>query len=172
MKIKAETSITHWLLLIAAAASFVMLCSAPPLYAQGGYNQIVSVHSGLCLDVFEWRRESGANIQQHSCHGGENQLFLLEPGRGGNFRVIAAHSRKCLDIAGVRNGANVQQWDCHSGPNQQFRLKSMGDGSFLFLPVHSNKCLDVWNWGTENHANIQQWDCHGGNNQRWWLRPR
>jgi Ricin-type beta-trefoil lectin domain-like len=40
-----------------------------------------------------------------------------------HYKVIAKHSGKCLDIAGVStaDGANVQQWSCYGGNNQRWR---------------------------------------------------
>lgn len=164
--------------LIAASASVAMLCTTQLVLAQtpGSYH-IVSKNSGRCLDVMGWSRESGAAIQQYACHGGENQLFRLDPAGPGYFRLVAWHSGKCLDIAGgsIANGAGVQQYDCHGGPNQLFRLERTNDGSFLLRAGHSGKCIDVRGWRREDGVPIQQYDCHGGDNQGWWLqygRPR
>lgn len=44
----------------------------------GGFS-IVARHSGKCLDVWNASRDSGVNIIQWDCHGGDNQKFELRP---------------------------------------------------------------------------------------------
>lgn len=96
----------------------------------------------------------------------------IRPGR--SYQVIAKHSGKCLDVAGVSTatGANVYQWDCHGGPNQQWTLTDKGGGYYLMTARHSGKCLDVAGVSKDNGANIYQWDCHSGPNQQWMLIPQ
>jgi len=43
-----------------------------------GYYRIVARHSGKCVDVSGVSTADGADIIQWSCHGGTNQMFLLE----------------------------------------------------------------------------------------------
>ena len=67
------------------------------------------------------------------------------PPPSGYYKVIAKHSGKCLDVAGVStaDGAKVQQWSCTGGNNQRWKLVSMGDGYNELVAAHSGKCLDV-----------------------------
>ena len=69
-----------------------------------GYSQIVSRHSGKCLDVSGKSLDNGASIIQWQCHGGENQQWRLELDAdfGGYFyaRIVSRHSGKCLDVNG------------------------------------------------------------------------
>ncbi|WP_412540103.1 RICIN domain-containing protein [Longispora sp. K20-0274] len=99
----------------------------------------------------------------------------------GPYTIRAAHSGKCLDIAGgtgsTGNGAIAQQWDClGSGQtNQQwyFTDTGAGTGNYYVTARHDGKCLDIagGTGSTGNGAAAQQWDCYGFNqsNQRWWL---
>lgn len=93
---------------------------------------------------------------------------------GRTYEIIAKHSGKCLDVAGVatHNGANIHQWQCHGGPNQQWTLTEKGGGFYTVTARHSNKCLDVEGIGTGNGTNISQYDCHGGPNQLWMFTPQ
>ncbi len=158
--------------LAASASILAWPFSTHSVLAQGGYNLIVNVHSGRCMEVGV--RKKGANVKQWSCHTAPSQVFLLASATEGSNRIMSVYSRKCIDVtgAGQYNGANLQQWDCDNGPNQKFRLERTNDGSFLIRPIHSNKCLEVAGWNRKNRGNIQQWDCHGGANQQWWLRQR
>jgi hypothetical protein len=42
--------------------------------------------------------------------------------------LVAAHSGKCLEVAGgsTADGGVVHQWDCHGGTNQQWRVSTPG----------------------------------------------
>jgi len=93
---------------------------------------------------------------------------------GRTYEIIAKHSRKCLDVAGVatHNGANIHQWECHGGPNQRWTLTERGGGFYTVTARHSNKCMDVEGVGTGNGTNISQYDCHAGPNQLWMFTPQ
>ncbi len=43
-----------------------------------GLYEIVSSHTGKCLDVREFSRENGGQIHQWDCHGGPNQLWKMQ----------------------------------------------------------------------------------------------
>ncbi|WFB05764.1 RICIN domain-containing protein [Streptomyces sp. LX-29] len=119
-------------------------------------------------DVFQW--DCLSNTQY-------NQQWYLEPASGGTYRIVAAHSGKCLDVAGAgtANGTNVFQWDCLSDTqrNQRWYLtdEAWQNGRYTYniVAAHSGKCLDVAGAGTANGTNVFQWDCLGLNqlNQRW-----
>ena len=40
-----------------------------------GYNELVAKHSGKCLDAAASSTADAANVQQWSCHGGNNQRW-------------------------------------------------------------------------------------------------
>jgi len=93
---------------------------------------------------------------------------------GKTYEIVAKHSGKCLDVAGIatHNGANIHQWECHGGPNQRWLLTDKGGGFYTVMAQHSNKCMDVEGIGNENGKNISQYDCHGGPNQLWMFAPQ
>ena len=66
----------------------VRLATSPP----DQYVEIVSRHSGQCLDVSGASTDAAASVIQWPCHGGPNQQWRLEPAGGGAFRIIARHS--------------------------------------------------------------------------------
>ncbi|WP_326821578.1 RICIN domain-containing protein [Streptosporangium sp. NBC_01756] len=87
--------------------------------------------------------------------------------------LVARHSGKCLDVAGVStaDGANVQQWTCLPNQrNQEWNLVATDSGYYTLRAVHSGKCLDVAGVGTADGANVQQWTCLSNQrNQEWRL---
>jgi hypothetical protein len=82
---------------------------------------VIAVHSGLVLDVAGASQDDGAPLVQFPCHGGDNQLFRIEP-TNGDLVFVAAHSGKVLDVAGVSNksGAPVTQFSRNFQANQQW----------------------------------------------------
>lgn len=132
------------------------------------YTTVKAQHSGKCLDVSGNSRQSGANIHQWDCNGGDNQLWKLVPNDGW-YSLVAKHSGKCADVywASSSNGANVLQWDCHGGHNQEWKLTSLGGNAYSLRNHHSGKCLDVSGAGTHAGANVQQWGCVDVGQQTW-----
>jgi uncharacterized protein (DUF1800 family) len=136
--------------------------------------EIVSRHSGKCLDVTDVSTANGARIQQWSCHGGPNQSWVMQPGDDGSAVIVSVLSGKALDVTdwSLDDGARIQQWDVHGGSNQQWLVQAVADGYSSLISRSSGKAVDVADWSTDDGAAIQQWSFHGGDNQQWLLRRR
>jgi hypothetical protein len=136
--------------------------------------QLQAAHTNnSCLDVNGASTENGAALIQWQCHGGDNQIWSVEPAEDGYSRLVSRLSGKCLDVGGEsrQDGAPVVQWQCHGGANQQWRVESIGNG-YRLVARHSGKCLDVPAWSTVDGTILTQWQCHGGANQTWLIRER
>jgi hypothetical protein len=136
-----------------------------------GVYEIVSKHSGKCLDVYGGQTHNGVGLIQYRCHGGNNQRFAAHQLPNGNYVFQAVHSGRVLDVYGghTGNGVRIIQWDRHNGRNQQWRLYKDNLGFFELVAEHSGRCLDVAGWSLADVGAIIQWDCHHGNNQKWRL---
>ncbi|GEM45470.1 hypothetical protein DC3_11050 [Deinococcus cellulosilyticus NBRC 106333 = KACC 11606] len=105
--------------------------------AGGVYYQIIAQHSQKCLDVVGFSQQNGGRVAQWDCHANpddpnlRNQLFALWSLGNDTFHLVAKHSDKCLDIAGIsqHSGAQLTQWSCVQGANQKFRLMPTSHGS-------------------------------------------
>jgi hypothetical protein len=86
--------------------------------------KIVNKNSGQCLDVPDASTADRVPIQQFTCHGGDNQRWLIEHVLGQEYRIRNKNSKKCLDVAGASTDARakVQQFTCHGGDNQRWNL--------------------------------------------------
>lgn len=105
----------------------------------------MSVHSGKCADVWDWRQDNGAGVQQYHCHGGGNQSWKFVPQPDGTVHIVASHSGKCLEVGSesTENGGVMQQWDCVDGlPQQEWTVKPQGNAIALINKL-SGKCLDI-----------------------------
>jgi len=68
--------------------------------------------------------QDGAGVIQWPYWGGSNEIWRLTPASNGYFSIVASHSGKCLDVAGIspNDGAPLQQWSCWGGDNQTWQL--------------------------------------------------
>ena len=107
--------------------------------AQPGLYELVNAGASRCADVLGSSMDNGAPVVQWDCTGAPNEIFQLRPlldptgADSGYVQIVAAHSGKCLDVAGgaTNEGAPVQQWDCQpptlaldpvAGGNQSWRF--------------------------------------------------
>ncbi|MET8282356.1 alpha-galactosidase [Micromonospora sp. NPDC005174] len=93
--------------------------------AGGGYQTVISAHSGKCLDVYGGASATGDGVRvtQWTCNGGTNQQWRVQDPGTGAVQLIARHSNKCLTIlnAATTDGARAVQSTCTTGTNQQWR---------------------------------------------------
>lgn len=133
--------------------------------------EFISLATEKCLDVASGSLNSGADVNQYDCHGGDNQHWNIHSSsRPGYAYIRNAKSGLCLDIrAGGPRDGTLQQYRCHYGDNQLFYLQQIGDsiGGVRIIVRGSGKCLDVPGGSDQNSLTIQQWSCHMGTNQRW-----
>ncbi|WP_226022256.1 glycoside hydrolase family 11 protein [Halomicrobium salinisoli] len=134
-----------------------------------GTYSIQNVNSGKGMDVTGQSTDDGANVQQYSYWGGENQQWNVEDTGNGVYRIENVNSGKVLDVSGqsTSNGANVQQYADNGGDNQRFYLYDQGGGQYHIQSVHSEKAVEVESSSTSDGANVQQYDWNGGDNQLW-----
>ena len=131
--------------------------------------RLLSVHSGLALDVAGKSHLHGAALQQWSYGKSTNQRFSLHAMGDGSYELVGVGSGKCVDVTDVSKdaGERVQQWDCWGGPNQRWKLVDEGNGASEVVSVNSGMCLDVEHASKAAGARVDQWPCHGGDNQKW-----
>ncbi|MEU8436758.1 RICIN domain-containing protein [Streptomyces sp. NPDC029216] len=127
--------------------SFVKIhCFPPPPEGSG---PIIAVPNGKCVDVKDGSTQDGAIVQLYGCHGGNNQMWVLEPDK--TIRSMG----HCLDVqyAKTENGSRLGLNSCHGAANQQFELLPGGK----LRSVHSGKCVDVAvTWFS---TRLVIWDC-------------
>jgi poly(3-hydroxybutyrate) depolymerase len=90
-----------------------------------------------------------------------------KPEPGVNYRLVAAHSGKALDVNGAATsaGATVIQWAVHGGLNQQFDFVSSGGDLYRIRARHSGLVLQAASSGSgadivqqqDTNAASQQW---------------
>lgn len=130
---------------------------------------LVSMNSGLVLDVLYGSQDNGEGIIQYLSHGGLNQqwsLVAIPDAPAGEVAIVANHSGKVLDVAmwSTEAGARIQQWDYHGGANQRWQVLSTGN-VLEFQNVHSGLFIDVRGVSVDPGGDVMQWERTGGLNQ-------
>lgn len=146
-----------------------------PLTGGGGLGngvyQITARHSGKALDVASSSTADGANVQQYTYSGGNNQKWTIQSVGSGQYSIRAVHSGKALDVSGnsTADGGDINQWTYSGGNNQKWRIESVSLGYYRIVSVNSGKCVDVVGASTANGAAINQYTCSGATNQSFQL---
>lgn len=136
----------------------------------GTYRFIVR-HSGKAMDAAG--TSNGADIEQWSYHGGDNQHWTVTHLGGGQYSVKDVRSGRSLDVYGgsLEHSAKFLLWSYHGRDNQRFAFIPTGEGYHRITPSHSNKPADVEGVSTTDGALLQQWRYVLGGNQQWRLEP-
>ncbi|TRX21665.1 RICIN domain-containing protein [Flavobacterium franklandianum] len=89
-----------------------------------GLYKIIVKHSGQSLDINNYNKANGANLEQYPYNATTNQQFFLISTGDGYYKIIAKHSGRLLEVLGasIVNGANVQQFDDNKQTSGQWKL--------------------------------------------------
>jgi hypothetical protein len=139
--------------------------------AVSGEFEIISVNSGLVLDVPAFSTEPGVLIQQWTENGGANQQWTIHRPAGfpTGYEIVSVNSGLVLDVPAFSTepGVLIQQWTENGGANQQWNIKGKDSTTYEIVSVNSGLVLDVPAFSTQPGAQIQQWTENGGSNQQW-----
>lgn len=151
----------------ATASVFGTGSTSPPSGLGNGVYQITARHSSKSLDVASQSTADGANVQQYTYSGGNNQRWTVTSLGSGQYSIRALHSGKGLDVtnSSLADGADINQWTYSGNNNQRWRIESVGSGYYRIVSVNSGKCVDVVGASTANGAAINQYTCNGSTNQ-------
>jgi hypothetical protein len=140
--------------------------------ANGTY-RLTPRHSGKALDVAGHGTGNGANVQQWTYNGGQNQRWTITHLGSNQYKIIGVESGRALDVSGgsMSDGANVLIWAYSGANNQRWTVAATSGGYYSVRAVHSGRALDVAGSSTADGANVQQWSYWGGNNQQWRFDP-
>ncbi len=166
--VSAEESAT-----VTAATGTERLGTVVSLLSSTSPVQVIAKNSGKCLDVRGSSTSEGANVQQWSCAGTENQQWLFIATGDGSYEVESVNSSMSLNVDGnsSANGAPTIQWPYIGAGSEKWKLEPTGNGYYTLVVESTGKCLDVSGGpqATSNGVLVQQWSCWGGDNQAWQL---
>lgn len=94
-------------------------------------------------DVAGVSTADGGKIHLWSYVGGANQQWLPVAEGNGNYRFVARHTGKCLDVPGATtNNIQLQQWTCNGTAAQSFQLVSGSEPSVSVLHARNRQVVD------------------------------
>ncbi len=133
-----------------------------------GVYRITARHSSKSLDVAGSSTADGANVQQYTYSGGNNQKWTVQSLGGGQYSIRAVHSGKALDVSGVStaDNADINQWTYSGGNNQKWTIETVSTGYYRIVSVNSNKCVNVVGASTADGASISQLTCNSSSNNQ------
>ncbi len=129
--------------------------------------------SGKCLDVAGSSTADGANVQQWTCNGGNNQKWRLEDLGDDTHRLVNVATGKVLDTADCSSadGADLRQWSWLNNTCQRFRFITTTDSYVRIVNQATGKVADVTNCGTADGTDVRQWSWLNNTCQQWRLNP-
>ncbi|KKD06969.1 family 43 glycosylhydrolase [Streptomyces sp. WM6386] len=130
-------------------------------------------NSGKCLDVAGSSTADGANVQQYTCNGGNNQKWRVEDQGDDTSRLVNVATGKVLDTADCSSadGADLRQWSWLNNTCQKFRFVATDNSWVRIVNQATGKVADVSNCSTADAADVRQWTWLNNNCQQWKLNP-
>jgi len=79
------------------------------------------------MDVAGASLNDGADINQWTYSGNNNQRWRIESVGSGFYRVVSVNSSKCVDVVGnsTADGVAINQWPCNGQNNQSFTFQQL-----------------------------------------------
>lgn len=140
-----------------------------------GACRLVAKCSGKVLDVAGASTADGADIIQYTWTDNNAQHFYIDSAPvavttlSGDYRLLAKHSLKALDVAGggTADGTYAIQYRTNAGDAQVWNFQHQGNGIYALQSRVSGKYLDV-SWGSpDDGALVWTWTWNGGLAQQW-----
>ncbi|WP_226042603.1 RICIN domain-containing protein [Natrinema sp. DC36] len=134
----------------------------------GAVYRITPVHSGKSLDLAGGSTADGANVQQQSWDGDDNQRWRFEHLSGNVYRIGNVNSDKVLDVEGTGgdNGASCVQHGWSDTDRQRWEVVRDSDGHYRIENVQTGLVVDVEGRSTGDGADVLTWEDYGNDNQR------
>ncbi|WP_329339599.1 family 43 glycosylhydrolase [Streptomyces sp. NBC_00663] len=134
---------------------------------------ITNRNSGKCLDVAGSSTADGANVQQYTCNGGNNQKWRTEDQGDDTSRLVNVATGKVLDTADCSSadGADLRQWSWLNNTCQRFRFVVTDSSYVRIVNEATGKVADVADCSTADAADVRQWTWLNNNCQQWKLNP-
>ena len=84
--------------------------------AGNGAYFLLSVNSGLALDVYGASQDPGAPVVQWTLHGGVNQQWQILPAGDGTYYLLSVNSGQALNVSGASAADGSPRCERPAGP--------------------------------------------------------
>lgn len=133
----------------------------------------INTFSEKVLDVGGQSVADGAPVIQWDGNGQKNQKWYVDPCGADEYRIVARHSGRVLDLKlPLAAGSLIQQYAWGATDNQRWKIVPGQDNTVQFESVaDSNLVLDVSASSKDNGAPIIVWTRLDQPNQQFRLTP-
>ncbi len=168
---------------LAVSITLFLTVSMSSALAAGPANGMYTIESALSsgqnrmvLDVAggEFATNDRANIQIWQNIENKNQKWVITATPDGYYTIKAAHSNKCLDVAGggTQKGTFVWQYTPNNTSAQKWKFYSAGSSYYYLAPLCAPKMrLDVRYASKSNGTRVWIYDLNGSSAQLWKFIP-
>lgn len=134
-----------------------------------GWYMIISGNSDdRVLDINNWNRNNGGNLETYAKNNTTNQRFYLHYLNNGYYSIRVLHSGKYIHIQDENNKtSNVHQWEGYNHNNAQWALKPAGNGYYYLQCRGNGSYLDNKSGSTSLGNNVITYPGNGSNAQKW-----
>lgn len=138
--------------------------------SEGIYKISTALNNEYVLDVNNYAKFNGGNVEIYPYHGTENEHWGIFSVGGGYYKIIDMNSGKALDVSGggSASGTNVQIWEQNNTNAQKWRFVDAGNG-YYYLVNAAGCYLDVQNGTVSNGNNVWVYTGNETNAQKWRL---
>ena len=137
---------------------------------EGVYKIVTALNNSFALDVNNYAKFNGGNVEIYPYHGTDNEHWLIISVGNGYYKIIDVNSGKALDVhgGGSASQTNVNIWEDNNTDAQKWRFYDAGNGYYYI--VNAAGCyLDVQNGTVSNGNNVWVYTGNSTNAQKWGL---
>ena len=160
-----------FLSILLAALFFLMpgqVKAASRTLSDGWYMIASGNNKNMVLDINNWNKNNGGNLEIYAKNQTTNQIFYLQYS-GGYYSIKALHSSKYLHIANSDDAtSNVHQWSGKNHDNARWEITLSDDGTSYHLRNKMNgSYLDNSGGRATDGNNVITYPFNGSDAQRW-----
>ncbi len=121
---------------------------------EDGAYKIKVANTNMAFDIEGVSRNNGAEAQiwEESKLLMKNQRFDIKYIGGGNYKIIAKHSEKALELS--KDRTNIQQNEQNNSNAQKWIIKDNKDGTYSIINKANNLYLDLQNENIQNGSKL------------------
>lgn len=133
-----------------------------------GWYMIASGNDGnLVLDINNWNKNDGGNLEVYTKNQTTNQIFYIQYSSG-YYSIRGLDSGKFIHIQDGRNRtSNVHQWSGKNHDNARWEIIYAGNGYYYLRNKGNGSYLDNSGGSTKAGNNVISYPFNGSNAQMW-----
>lgn len=133
----------------------------------GGIYQISPRNSSKAISIIGGSIRNNAAAILESYNGGEDQQFQVVDGGAGTYKLVAVHSNRALEIAGLWPGAPVVQRNSSRSGSQKWEITGVASKYFKIVNKNSRLALRASTVSIGDVGFVYQYNYNGSEAMQW-----